>query len=114
MIWLSDRKPVCVLGGEQERGWTELGEEEGRPHGGNVEGVWTGEVAIEMEPRGDVRVREVTWETQAYRWTLKAVVRETIRQAVSKHQDDPAFKSPGKETKRRNSGTTALFASYTS
>lgn len=67
-----------------------------------------------MEPRGDVGVREATWETQAYRWTLKAVVQETITQVVSKHQDAPAFKSPSKEAKRRNSGTTALFASYTS
>lgn len=109
------QKSQCVCWVEnKERGWTELGEEKGRQHGGNVEGVWTGEVAIEMEPRGDVRVREATWETQAYRWTLKAVVQGMISQAVSKHQDDPAFKSPGKEAKRRNSGMSALFASYTS
>lgn len=61
---------MCAVLESKERGWTELGEEKGRPSGVLSGGAWTREVTMEVQPRGNIRAGEVTWE---------------ISQAVSKH-----------------------------
>lgn len=60
------QKSQCVCWVEnKERGWTELGEEKGRPHGCNVEGSglerwpsrWSPEETSELErPRGKLKL----------------------------------------------------------